>query len=145
MRYLWANGTVQLLKSDWLTYKVNRNMSWISVIRLQGRIGGAALVTFISLVWFRNYHNSWIQKYWIYYIEHSRRAAKCTPHVLQACAEACARAIAHLSVISLSVCVLFVGVDLNHWCKCQTTKTGHKERWNFRESTWYLSREKKKN
>ena len=65
---IWANGTVRLLKSDWLTYKVNRNMLRISVIRLWGRIEGAALITFNLLIQFRNLLNSWMKKYWIYYI-----------------------------------------------------------------------------
>ena len=45
---------LRLLKSDWLSSKVNRNMLQISVFRLRRRIEGAILVTFVSLIRFTN-------------------------------------------------------------------------------------------
>ena len=56
-----------------LLYKVNRNMSQISIVRLRGRIEGAALITFIVLVRFRN-HQLVNKK--ILNLLHSRHAAK---------------------------------------------------------------------
>ena len=95
-----ANRTVwHLLKSDWLTYKVNRDILRISVVRLWGRIEGTALVRFISLVRFRNHRDLWIKKYWIYYILDLRPNAHLVffRHVPR---RVCA--IARLSVISLT-------------------------------------------
>ena len=82
---------MRLLNSDWLSYKVNRNMSRIGVFRLRRRIEGAILVTFISLIRIKN---QLVNKKTLNLL-HSRRVAKRTPRVLQACA------IARLSVISL--------------------------------------------
>ena len=68
---------MRLLKSDGLSYKVNRNMLRISVVRLRGRIEGAALVTFISLVRFRN---QLVNKKILNSL-HSRRAVSCSSGV----------------------------------------------------------------
>ena len=104
---------MRLLKYDQLSYKVNKNMSQISVVRLRGRIEGAAVVTFISLVRFRNQ----LMNKKILNLLHSRRVTKRTPHVLiQVCAEACA--IACLSVISLLVHVCSVQQECNNYSFC---------------------------
>ena len=53
---------------------------------MRSRIEGAVLVTFISLIRFRN---QLVNKKRLNLL-HSRRVTKRTPRVLQACAEACA-------------------------------------------------------